>query len=225
MADARVVTRGGERIVSIGMYLGRDLQECASPGPAPEETARPAACLSAAPPAWPILAECLACEPRLRAWLRRRGVQAETIDDIVQGAYLRVLSAAGRTPLRNAYGYLAFAARSEIVDGLRHKVRVPIETVEAAKLTLFADDAPGPDRIAEERERLRAVERAIDRMPPMRQAVLRMRRIEGTPQRDTARALGLNEHAVEHHMRAAMRQLKRMDGEPMPEVASTEAAR
>ncbi|WP_296614635.1 sigma-70 family RNA polymerase sigma factor [Sphingomonas sp.] len=162
-----------------------------------------------------LLAEaCLPLEPRLRAWIARRGVAPADVDDVVQDVYLRVLKADPGDDVRNWFGYLSRAAWSEIVERQRHAACVRIEPVEGQVLAAFADPSPGAVEAAEARERLARVAAAMDTLSEKRRLVVLLRRLDEVSLKETAAAMELSQSAIEKHLRAALAVLAEADPDP-----------
>lgn len=65
-------------------------------------------------------------EPRLRAYLRKRGVSANDVDDIAQEAIAALLTIAQRETIDEPFAYLLGIARNMAVDHFRRAKREPI---------------------------------------------------------------------------------------------------
>ncbi|MEC3909548.1 RNA polymerase sigma factor [Sphingobium sp. CR2-8] len=136
-------------------------------------------------------------EGDLRAWLRRRSLPSQDIDDIIHDAYLCISQLSGVDHIRNGRAYLFTTARSVMLRRVRRDRIVRIESLTEVEAMTLQDSAPGPERQASARQELARVERLIAALPDRCREIFHLRRIEGVPQRQIAERLGLAEHIVE----------------------------
>jgi RNA polymerase sigma-70 factor (ECF subfamily) len=135
----------------------------------------------------------------LRAWLRVRFPALGDVDDVVQETYTRVLQLRARDPLReHAVKPLLFTtARNLVLDQLRRRQIVPMETLPDHDTLTFADDSPGIGEAVSRRQELALLAEAIQSLPERCRRILTLRKIYGIPQREIAHQLGISEHTVE----------------------------
>ena len=135
----------------------------------------------------------------LRAWLRARFPALGDVDDVVQETYTRVLQLRARDPLReHAVKPLLFTtARNLVLDQLRRRQIVPMETLPDHDTLPFADDSPGIGEAVSRRQELALLAEAIQSLPERCRQILTLRKIYGIPQREIAHQLGISEHTVE----------------------------
>lgn len=136
-------------------------------------------------------------EAELRAWLRRRMLPAQDIDDIVHDSYLCIAQLSGVGHIRNGRAYLFTTARSVMLRRVRRDRIVRIESLTEIEAMTLQDADPGPERRASARQELARIQRLIASLPDRCREVFMLRRIEGVPQREIAQRLGLAEHIVE----------------------------
>lgn len=136
-------------------------------------------------------------EAELRAWLRRRALPAQEIDDVVHDAYVCIAQLAEVRHIRSGRAYLFTTARSVMLRRVRRERIVRIESLTEIEALTLEDADPGPERHASARQQLARIERLIESLPDRCREVFRLRRIEGVPQREIAKRLGLSEHVVE----------------------------
>ena len=135
----------------------------------------------------------------LRAWLRTRFPALGDVDDVVQETYSRVLQLRARDPLREhtVKPLLFTTARNLVLDQLRRRQIVPMETLPDHDTLTFADDSPGIGEAVSRRQELALLAEAIQSLPERCRQILTLRKIYGIPQREIARQLGISEHTVE----------------------------
>ncbi|WP_340265224.1 RNA polymerase sigma factor [Sphingobium mellinum] len=136
-------------------------------------------------------------EGELRAWLRRRSLPGQDIDDIIHDAYLCIAQLPNVDHIRNGRAYLFTTARSVMLRRVRRDRIVRIESLTEVEAMTLQDADPGPERRASARQELGRVQRLIAALPDRCREIFQLRRIEGMPQRQIAERLGLTEHVVE----------------------------
>ena len=154
------------------------------------------------------LARCvLPHEAALRAWLRRRRVGEADIDDIVQETYARLASLERVEPIRDPRSYAFQVAWSIHVSAIRKANVVSIRHVAQMEELNLADMEASPERVAEDRDELEQLMRAIASLPERCRVTFLLRRVDGLSHRETAEKLGVSEGTVEKHMAKAIRHL------------------
>lgn len=146
--------------------------------------------------------------PRLlnyAAKMVRRGAEAE---DLVQETLVRVWTNRERYREQGQVtAYLYRITHRLCLDQLKsaaHRRAGPELDVE-----VVAHDAPGPERLLDERQRVERLEEAVESLPERQKAALLLRTQEGLSQREIARILDESEETVESLLARARRQLKR----------------
>lgn len=142
--------------------------------------------------------EILPHEADVRAWLRRSLAAAGDADDVIQEAYCRLAGLASIDHIENPRAYFFQTARSVALEQLRRARVVRIDTVTEIDALNVELDEPSPERIAGGRRELARVQRLIAALPERCRRIFEMRKIEGLPQREIARRMGVSEHVVEN---------------------------
>lgn len=136
-------------------------------------------------------------EADLRIWLGRMSVTGEEINDIVQDAYLAIARLSSISHIHNPRAYFFQSAKTAVLARLRRERIVRIEQISEIELLHTADANPGPERQVSARLELDRIRRLIAALPDRCRTIFELRRIEGVPQREIARRLGVPEHIVE----------------------------
>jgi RNA polymerase sigma-70 factor (ECF subfamily) len=124
-------------------------------------------------------------------------------EDIAQDAYVGLLSCGDVAEPR---GYLFASAHNLAVDRLR---RDRTEAVSESGLPPeLADDAPSAEAIISSRERLLALQTALDTLPPATREAFLLSRLDGLPHREIAARLGVSVSMVEKHVMRALTHLR-----------------
>jgi len=137
-------------------------------------------------------------ETAVRAWLRRRLPPGQDADDVIQETYFRLSRLADVAHIVNPRAYFFQAARSIMLEHARRARVVRIEALTENDALRILDDEPSPERITAARRELARVRALIDLLPDRCRRVFELRKIEGVPQREIARRLGVSENVVEN---------------------------
>lgn len=136
-------------------------------------------------------------EGELRAWLRRRALPLQEIDDVVHDSYLRIAQLREVDHIHNGRAYLFTTARSVMLQRVRRERIVRIDSLTEVEALKLEDSNPGPERYVSARLELERIQRLLASLPDRCREVFRLRRIEGISQREIAERMGLSEHIVE----------------------------
>lgn len=141
-------------------------------------------------------------EPDLRRWLVRfaRDIDA---DDVVQETYAGM--AKDYQAIRNPRAFMFTVARNAVIAHLRHKRIVNIVAIADLDSLPVVDGQATGEQALVGREELSMLQQALADLPERCREVLTLRKIEGLPQREVARRLGLSESTVEKHVSAGVR--------------------
>lgn len=152
--------------------------------------------------------EILPHERDLRAWLRRRVVG--DVEDVVQECYCRLAQIADVGAIDNGRAYL-FTMAGNIVRRQHRGARiVPIEAAIDDVHQQIESDQPGPERTALARDELRRVQAALATLSDRARRIFVLRRVEGMPQKEIARTLGVSEAVVENEASRSLRAILTM---------------
>jgi len=164
--------------------------------------------LAGAPIPW---SELVAQRGYLVRFARRRLHDAALAEDAVHDVFEAVLSGraafGGRAALRS---WLTAVLKHKIVDLLRrHRMHESLDGDDDAhhEASAIASLEPGPDEIAEQRERLERTLARIETLPPNLREAMRMRVLEDQPSDAVCAALGISEDNLFVRMHRARRHL------------------
>lgn len=133
-------------------------------------------------------------------------------DDIAQEVFLKVYrSLHGFRQDAQFTSWLYRIAMNACIDHGRRRnpVAVPIGGAGDEERTWeVADKDPGPDARAYAGELRRAIEAAVDRLPPQQRVIVSMRHFEGMKLCDIASALGVAEGTVKRQLHSAVHRLR-----------------
>ena len=142
--------------------------------------------------------------PAILGYLTRMLGDEHDAQDACQEAFLRAHRAFGRlAPGSNSRAWLYRIATNCALNTARHRARRRARTVDVDLDTLPAAAAP-----AAERERLRAVARAVERLPPRQRAALMLRQFDGLGYAEIAASLGGSEAAARANVYQAVKKLR-----------------
>ncbi len=159
--------------------------------------------------AW-FVREILPLESFLMAYLRRNWKNESELADLRQEIYIRVFDASRERIPDDAKRYLTVTARNFLIDLIKHKQIVPIETVADLDALEIPADTAGPDRVAAARDELRHVQAALERLPPRTREAVKLTYVEDLPVREIAARMGVTKSMVSKHVANGMRALADM---------------
>jgi len=136
-------------------------------------------------------------EARLRLWLRGMSVSEDDISDIVQDSYVLIARLESVAHIRNGKNYFFQTAKSVFLNKVRRSRIVPIGQLTELDAAGLSDDDPDAERQLSARQELERVRRLIQGLPDRCRTIFEMRRIQGLPQKEIARRLGVSENIVE----------------------------
>lgn len=142
--------------------------------------------------------EILPHEAAVRVWLRRSFAAAGDVDDIIQETYCRLAALTHIDHIDEPRAYFFQAARSVALEQIRRARVVRIETVSEIDSLGMAQEDPSAERIVSGRRELERVRALIAALPERCRRIFELRKIEGVPQREIARRLGVTENVVEN---------------------------
>jgi RNA polymerase sigma-70 factor (ECF subfamily) len=153
--------------------------------------------------------EILPLEPMLNRFLRRKWRDEAEVPDLRQETYIRVYDAARRNRPTLAKPFLFLTARNLMIDRLRQKSIVSIETMADFEWSNVSDGKPSPEQNTAARQELRLLQAALDELPQRCRQVVVMRKVDGCSQREVASRMGITEETVEHQLVKGLRILSR----------------
>ncbi len=150
--------------------------------------------------------------PRVKAYLRRLGLDDQQAEELAQEVMLTVWERAGQfDPRRATPATWIFAiARNKRIDAFRRAPRAEFRPEEEAREIAREEPEFAEREIALLRRQL---ERAIEELPPEQAEVLRIYYLEGRSHGEIADALGLPLGTVKSRIRLALDKLRERLGE------------
>lgn len=152
------------------------------------------------------------CERVFAAAFRITGDPMDA-EDVLQTVFLRLLRRPHEPDLSaTAAGYLHRAAVNAALDTLRRRRRRGLEVAweaEGGDETVADFSAPGPERERRARELGSALRVALARLSPAAAEVFALRYLEGWPNQEIARLLGMTQTAVAVSLHRTRRRLQR----------------
>lgn len=140
--------------------------------------------------AW-FVREILPLEAILMHYLQSNWRNASEVPDLRQEIYVRVFEAAQEKLPDNPKRFLLTAARNLLIDLVRRKHVVPMETFGDLDMLGIASDAPGPDRLIIVQEQLHRLEAALAQLPPRTREAIELAYAEGLSCTEIAKRMGV----------------------------------
>lgn len=144
--------------------------------------------------------EVLPLEPILMQFLQHNWRNRSEADDLCQDIYVRVYEAAKRQIPEKTKPFVMATARNLLIDRIRQERIVPIDAVEDLDAVEALWEEPDAERVVIAREELRALQRALDKLPARCREAVVMRKIEGLSRREIATRMGVTEDTVKRHL-------------------------
>ncbi|WAC48400.1 sigma-70 family RNA polymerase sigma factor [Asticcacaulis sp. SL142] len=155
-------------------------------------------------------------EADVRRWLLRARLGRDDIEDILQESYCRMAELISIDHISSPRAYFFTVARNIALMRLRRARIVSMESVDEIDRLEISSDLPSPEQVTVARSDLARLKRVIAGLPTRCRQIFEMRRIEGLPQNEIARIMGLSEHIVENDAAKALRLI-------MKEIASEDS--
>lgn len=140
--------------------------------------------------AW-FVREVLPFEPNLMHYLQHNWRNPNDIPDLRQEVYARILEAAQERIPDNPRNFLLVCARNLLIDRMRRRQVLPMDTFADLDALSIAASTPEPDRILIEREDIRRLEAALERLPPRTREAIGLAYFEGLSATEIARRMGV----------------------------------
>ena len=150
-------------------------------------------------------------EPALRGVIRRYVHDDSVVDDLFQEVSLKAVTRLDQLRERSRMrGWLFRVARNASLDWLRAQARRPNKTELVADLDPDTNEyARNPlDRLCPVKERLQAIESAMDDLPESQRLVLHLRLRDGMDHAAISQHLGISRQAVEVRLCRGRKALK-----------------
>jgi RNA polymerase sigma factor (sigma-70 family) len=150
--------------------------------------------------------EVLPLEPGLTRFLRRRWRNQSEIADLRQEIYARLCDAARSGTPKQVKPFIFAVARNLIID-LARRAPAAQRLSSASGEAMESVDLNTPVHEAMVLQDMRILQDALNQLPSRCLEVLRLRKLEGLSQRETAARMGITENTVERQMVKAMQKL------------------
>jgi RNA polymerase sigma-70 factor (ECF subfamily) len=150
--------------------------------------------------------------PRVKSFLKARGLADQAADDVLQIAMLSVWEKAHSYKAEKAAvsTWVFTIARYKYIDSLRHSGRQATEmATQGDELDMRPSDAPVADDGVFDDQRKVAVQEAIAQLPAEQQSVIYLSFIKGLAHSEIAEQLGLPLGTVKSRIRRAFERLRK----------------
>lgn len=134
--------------------------------------------------------------PMLRAWLKSRFPTGFEVDDLLQDAFVRVLTAHQERPVQSPKAFLFAVARNLALDRIRRaRVTGEGDHLSFDDLEIMDDVDSVPEAVARNQE-LETLTRAIQSLPARCRQIFTLRKIYNLSQAEIASRMGISEPTV-----------------------------
>lgn len=151
---------------------------------------------------------------KLRQFVGKRVQEADVVDDIVQETFARTYQrqAQDNNALASPEAYMTTVARHVIYEHWKRiEANSHTESLDDESLTEphspangAATQHPSPEKHYEQKQQLERMLTVLEGMPPLRQKVFTMRRLEGKSRQEIASELEISPESVKKHITRAM---------------------
>lgn len=148
-------------------------------------------------------------EQKVRGALRRLGVAESDIDDLIQDAYCRLATLRSVDHIDRPGAYFMQIVKNAWRDSLRRARVVRLEDFTESAPSFVEDAATGVEAAVIAREQLGLIEALLEALPERCRTIFTWKRMEGIPQREIAKRLGVSENVVENDVQKALRTIQR----------------
>jgi RNA polymerase sigma-70 factor (ECF subfamily) len=146
-------------------------------------------------------------EPLRRFFARKGRALDNSVDDLVQEVFLRLLRRSNLQTIVEAENYVFRTASNVLTDHRRRgRVRREADHDGLAEFDL-ASEEPSPERVLIGKDDARRVAEALTRLPERTRTIFVLNRFEGMSYSQIAHALEISTSAVEKHMMKAIAHL------------------
>ena len=144
-------------------------------------------------------------ESHVRASLRRARITKDDIEDIIQEAYCRLASLTSVDHILTPRAYFLTVAKNVALGHLRRARIVRMESIDEIERLEISSDTPSPEQVVSGRAELTRLQTLISSLPERCRRIFIMRKIDGLPQKEIARILGLSETIIENDAAKGLR--------------------
>jgi RNA polymerase sigma factor (sigma-70 family) len=137
-----------------------------------------------------------------RRRLARRLGSVELATETLHNAWLRLARSGSPGPVRSPESYV-FRVALNVAFDQRHAESRELSASAIETLRHLDNDELDPHRIFEARSEIRALGQALNELPPRCRSVFIAARVEGIPQADIAKRLGISTRMVERELKRA----------------------
>lgn len=139
---------------------------------------------------------------KLRRLLTSRGQPNDTIDDLMQEAFLRLQIYCRDRPVHNTEAFLVRTVLNLTAEQGRRAKSNPV-TLNESVMEIVIDPSPPPDELYLRQKKIQRMNAGIQRLNPRPREVLLMHRLDGMSHAQIAERLGISVSMVEKHVARA----------------------
>lgn len=144
----------------------------------------------------------------LAAYIARRIIRTEDIDDVIQEAFVQLCEAGERDHVISPKAYLFAVARNILSKQYAQQSKYRLEQLDEASLSGLHSDQDRPDVILYEKMKLKAFLSAVEYLPTQCRRVFFLRKMKGMSHNMISAELGISKSTVERHITLAMTRLR-----------------
>ena len=145
--------------------------------------------------------------PKVKSFARGFLKDADEAEDIAQTVFINLwLHRERLATVADLDAYLYVSTRNRVLNVIA-SAKAPHLSLDETEYRMAGADNPQDDLAAHDQRLL--IDLIVANMPKQRQTVFRMSRVEGLPNEEIARRLGIRQKTVENHLNLALREIRK----------------
>jgi len=143
----------------------------------------------------------------LSAYLARRIIYEDDVDDILQEAFIQLQESDRNTEIQSPKSYLFIVARNILSKQLAQQSKRLVRELDDATMATLESKNAEPDQAVHEQMKFQVFKNAVDSLPPQCRRVFLLRKIKGLSHKKIASQLDISTSTVERHITLALSRL------------------
>lgn len=144
----------------------------------------------------------------LAAYLAKRVIVPDDIEDIIQEAFTESFTASRRREISSPKSYLFIVARNILSKRFAKERKIVFRELDAAAISTIPTDAPTVDEQLFQRMKIVVLMEAVDALPRQCRRVFILRKFLGMSQKQIASELNISTSTVERHITNAIAKIR-----------------
>ena len=143
----------------------------------------------------------------LSAYLARRIICEDDVDDILQEAFIQMQESDRNSEIQSPKSYLFIVARNILSKQLAQQSKRLVGELDDATMVSLESKNAEPDQEVHEQMKFQVFKSAVESLPPQCRRVFLLRKIKGLSHKKIASQLDISTSTVERHITLALSRL------------------